>query len=167
MVELGHGLGLRLEARAERLVGGELAGQDFDGDGAVERALSRLIDGTHPAAGDEDMNLVGREQAAHLFYIWSLKSGILLGFAHQLWNDCPNSPPGNGCGSGGWVWGFVVGRMFLQRGMIDRPLRKGDRGVIKHVKGDDIDERVGGLIGECANEPERRNTRQSIPIIEM
>ena len=53
VVEPCHAFGFGFEDRAEARILAELLGQDFDGDGAVERFLHGAIDRAHATRGDE------------------------------------------------------------------------------------------------------------------
>ena len=62
VIEAGHGLGFGLESGAECGVLAELAGQDLDGDGPVQRLLDRAIDRAHAAGGDQGFDFITREK---------------------------------------------------------------------------------------------------------
>src|SRR5579859_606155 len=50
MVERRNGAGFTLEALSQFGVFGEMVGQDFDGDGAVEAGVASAVDLTHAAS---------------------------------------------------------------------------------------------------------------------
>ncbi len=62
MIEAGHRLGLAFEGLVELRVLAELARQDLDRDIAVEAPLASPVHGSHPALGDESMELIGRQE---------------------------------------------------------------------------------------------------------
>jgi hypothetical protein len=61
MRERGDGLGLALEARERVGVGGQLRGEDLDGDVAVELRVAGAVDLAHPAGAERREDFVGPE----------------------------------------------------------------------------------------------------------
>ena len=76
VVELGHGLGLGLEAAAEVLRRRRTRGEDLDGDVAVEGVLAGLVDGPHAALGDEGVDVVGGQEFLDFGGVGGLEQGL-------------------------------------------------------------------------------------------
>jgi hypothetical protein len=55
---------LALEALAPLAMGGDLGGQDLDGDGAIEAGIARAPDLAHAADADDARDFVGPEPGA-------------------------------------------------------------------------------------------------------
>src|SRR5262245_54357057 len=64
MIEHRHGLRLALEAREALGVSRESGRQDLDGDVAVESAVARPVDLTHPARAESGDDLVGSDSGS-------------------------------------------------------------------------------------------------------
>ena len=63
MIQRGHGAGFAFEAGAQIVPLGDVFGQHFDRDGAVEPRVARLVHFTHPASPDCGEDLVRTEFA--------------------------------------------------------------------------------------------------------
>ena len=59
-----HGAGLALEPLLQIGIGGDVLGEDFDGDGAVQAHVAGLIDLPHAARAEGGLDLVGAERGA-------------------------------------------------------------------------------------------------------
>jgi hypothetical protein len=64
MAEAGQRLRLAFEPLLPLRVGGNILGQDLDGDGAVKPCISRLVDLSHAARADLGVDLVRTEACA-------------------------------------------------------------------------------------------------------
>ena len=64
MVEGGDGARLALEPRAHVGVAGNLSGEDFDGDGAIEPRVPRFVDFAHPTCPDGTHDFVWAQALA-------------------------------------------------------------------------------------------------------
>ena len=64
MRQRGDRLGLALEARERRRIGGQVRGQDLDRDLAVECLVARAIDLAHPSRAERGDDLVLSERCA-------------------------------------------------------------------------------------------------------
>lgn len=85
VIEAGHRLGLGFKRGAELGVIAELAGEDFDGDVAIEGFLACFINRAHTALGDECFEHVGGEEGRQLLKSGRDKSGgRRWGFVHGL-----------------------------------------------------------------------------------
>ena len=62
--EAGDGLGLPLEALSKGGVGGELRGEDLQGDGAVQAGVLRPVHLAHPHGADRLQNLESSESSS-------------------------------------------------------------------------------------------------------
>ena len=58
MVEGGDHLGLSLEQRQSRPIGGHRLGQHLEGDLAIELGVERAVDLAHPSLGELRLDLV-------------------------------------------------------------------------------------------------------------
>jgi hypothetical protein len=58
MLQDGDGLSFAVEALAEFWIGGEVRGEDFNGDGVVEAGVFRAIDLAHATCADGRDNFV-------------------------------------------------------------------------------------------------------------
>ena len=70
VVQAGDGLGLALEPLLEVGVSGDVLGEDFDGDGAVEAGVGGFVHFAHTACPDRSDDLVGAELRACLRAPW-------------------------------------------------------------------------------------------------
>ena len=64
VVQAGDGLRLALEPLLEVGVGGDVLGEDLDGDGAVQAGVAGFVHLTHPARADGREDLVWAERGA-------------------------------------------------------------------------------------------------------
>ena len=65
MVQRGERKGFAFEAREALRVGGELVGQDFDGDVTAEANVARQPDAAHAAIAERRGHLVGPYPVTH------------------------------------------------------------------------------------------------------
>ena len=61
MRELRDGARFAVEAFAELRIDGKRRRQDFDGDGAIQTRVARLVDLAHPASADGGLDFVRPE----------------------------------------------------------------------------------------------------------
>ena len=66
MAQRGDGARLALEALPRTLVGAHVRRQYLDRDRAIQPGIPSLVDLTHPARADEQLNLVDAEPITHL-----------------------------------------------------------------------------------------------------
>jgi len=59
MIEAGDGFGFALEALFADRIRGELLGENFDGDGAVQPRIYGAVNLSHPARAERDADLIG------------------------------------------------------------------------------------------------------------
>ena len=64
VVQRGDGAGLALEPLLQIGIGGDVLGEDPDGDGAIQAGVAGLIDLPHPARAEGGLDLVGAERGA-------------------------------------------------------------------------------------------------------
>ena len=64
MIERGDRAGFSIESLAELRIGGQLLGQNLDGDVRSSRVSRRLVDLAHAAGADCGLDLVGTEATA-------------------------------------------------------------------------------------------------------
>ena len=80
VVQAGDGLGLALEPLLEIGVRGDVPGEDFDGDGAVQTGVSRFVDFAHAARAEGGFDLVGAECGTGIEWHGSAHGHALLEF---------------------------------------------------------------------------------------
>ena len=61
MAQAGDGLGFAVETFAQLRIAGEMLGQNFDRDSAVEPRVARPVDLAHSSGAESGQNLVGAE----------------------------------------------------------------------------------------------------------
>ena len=61
MIQRGDGTCLTVKALAKIRISGDVGGQDFDRDGAIEARVARLVDFAHAAAADRRDDFIRTE----------------------------------------------------------------------------------------------------------
>ena len=64
MIQRGNGAGFALETLLEFGIGGEMSGENLDGNGAIEARVFRAVDLAHAAGAERGLNFVGTEFCA-------------------------------------------------------------------------------------------------------
>jgi hypothetical protein len=64
MTQRGERLGLAFEALLEVRVGGDVFGEDFDSDGAIQAGVASFVNFAHPTRTDGGLDFVRPETSA-------------------------------------------------------------------------------------------------------
>ena len=64
MIQRGNSASFTLEALLEFGIGGEMGGENFDGNGAIEARVFRAVDLTHATGAEWGLNFVGAKFCA-------------------------------------------------------------------------------------------------------